>query len=102
MPDDRNVAASTTETSKHNRPENGTELLPDRLAEIRARLDAWWGARYLEEDAGLMVEDIAWLLDEVCRLRAKYEITDVVMVPCDCDDCKRLAMRIGLAEATDA
>jgi len=33
---DRNVTPSTTGSSQQNRTENGTESLPDRLAEIRA------------------------------------------------------------------
>ena len=39
MPD-RNVTPSTTGSSQQNRTDNGTESLLDRLAEIRARLDA--------------------------------------------------------------
>jgi hypothetical protein len=42
----------------------------DRLQEIRARLDSWWQ----EGDQALVLNahtDIAWLLDEVERLRTE-------------------------------
>jgi hypothetical protein len=60
----RNVTPSTTGSSQHNRPDNGTELLPDRLAEIRARLNH--GGPQL----GI---DVRWLLDEVEAARASAE-----------------------------
>jgi hypothetical protein len=61
---DKNVTPGTTGSSQQNRPENGTQLLPgfpspDRIAEIRARLDAAtprpWKLHY--EDGGRRYED---------------------------------------------
>ena len=82
MPD-RNVTPSTTDSSQHNRPENGTELLPYRLAEIRARVSDGEPvtlagppalvAAFVQKD-----EDIAWLLDEVQRLTARVRIYEDV------------------------
>jgi hypothetical protein len=89
MPD-RNVTPSTTDSSQHNRPENGTELLPDRLAEIRARLDAMKVAepvpgypgvlRMSSQMRDLYAADIAYLLAEVEAWRNH----------CGCCDCQRL------------
>ena len=83
----KNVTASTTETSKQNRPENGTELLPDRLQEIRdykiipMQRDLRHRGASNENPAavglGIRLDeveapaDIAWLLDEVERLRGE-------------------------------
>ena len=56
--------------------------MPDRLAEIRARLDAWREVRYPQPSTAVMVEDLAWLLstledasERVAILRA--EIADL-------------------------
>ena len=46
--------------------------MSDRLTEIRARLDAWHGMEPVEQSLthpDAYVADIAWLLDEVERLR---------------------------------
>jgi hypothetical protein len=75
---DRNVTAGTTDSSHHNRPENGTELLPDRLAEIRARLDAWREVRYPAPGSAVLVDDVAWLLGEVERLAARVRMYEEV------------------------
>ncbi len=100
---DRNVTAGTTDSSypsgtpgalarKQNRPQNGTELLPDRLAEIRARLDALvesWDGIPTQEDMQMFSmgdypaianapADIAWLLDEVERLTARVRMYEEV------------------------
>jgi hypothetical protein len=97
----KNVTPRTTGSSpEHNGVPSATNV--QRLAEIRARLAGLREPRYPTPPAQMLADDIAWLLDEVCRLMAKYQTTDVVTVPCDCHDCKRLAMRIGLAEAADA
>jgi len=65
----RNVTPSTTDSSQHNRPENGTESLLDRLAEIRARLDAVLEGKFDTRPKFIAhaPADTAWLLDEVER-----------------------------------
>ena len=83
---DRNVTASTTGSSKQNRPENGTELLaglpsPERIAEIRARLDeeqnnAYIGG-YIEFNLNA-ADDIAWLLEQVEELTKRVRMYEVV------------------------
>jgi len=45
-----------------------------RLAEIRARLDAWREVRYPAPGPGVMVEDIAYLLSEVEAARERVAI----------------------------
>ena len=39
--------------------------MSDRLAEIRARLDAWREVRYPQPSTAVMVDDVAWLLERV-------------------------------------
>ena len=58
----------------------------DRLAEIRARLDAWREVRYPAPGPAVMVEDLAWLLstledatERIAILRA--EIADLEARP---------------------
>ncbi len=66
MPDDRNVTPSTTGLS-------------DRLAEVRARLDAYKRDGYAAEIGDhFTADDIAWLLDEVERLRSdcRFEVRE--------------------------
>jgi hypothetical protein len=45
-----------------------------RLAEIRARLDAWREVRYPASGPGVMVDDIAYLLAEVEAARERVAI----------------------------
>lgn len=48
--------------------------MSDRLQEIRARLDAWHGMEAVQQSLthpDEYVADIAWLLDEVRRLRVE-------------------------------
>lgn len=61
---DRNVTPSTTDSS--------------RIADIHARLDAWREVRYPQPSTAVLVDDVAWLLDEVERLTARVRIYEEV------------------------
>jgi hypothetical protein len=90
---DRNVTAGTTDSSypsgtpealarKQNRPQNGTELLPDRLAEIRGMLSEEERRDEIRArlDCGgpVLSIDVRWLLDEVERLTARVRMYEEV------------------------
>jgi alkylation response protein AidB-like acyl-CoA dehydrogenase len=50
----------------------------DRLAEVRARLEAWREVRYPQPSTTVLVDDVAWLLDEVQRLTARVRMYEEV------------------------
>jgi hypothetical protein len=52
--------------------------MPDRLAEIRERLEARRQVKWPHPTNAVLVDDIRWLLDEVERLNARVRMYEEV------------------------